>query len=170
MREVLIGTAVLMIGGLTLPKALASTGGSGEPTSCASDVQLSISKTALWPPNHKMIPVSITASESDSDGDTAMVSIGMITNSDETNGVELNGSGPPDAPGADQQPPVPSSATFTDGGSHTFNFALSAERSGHDNGSGRTYTIPVTCKEMGEDAMGNTVYMTVFVPHDQGQK
>jgi len=59
---------------------------------------------------------------------------------------------------------------FSDPGSKTFTVFLAAERSGHDNGSGRTYSIPVSCAEMGGgdmEMMGSST-LTVFVPHDQG--
>lgn len=164
---------------VAIPSASAKPSAPSEPTSCADDVQLSISQNMLWPPNHKMIPVTITASDQEGDGDTVKVAIGPITNSDETDtstGAEVNGTGKPDtSPYEDQQWDM-TTHSFTDSGSTTFNLSLAAERSGHDTGSGRTYTIPVTCSESGGTGNNeqldmqnmNTVNMTVFVPHDQG--
>jgi hypothetical protein len=42
---------------------------------------------------------------------------------------------------------------------------VAAERSGRDGT--RVYTIPVTCMDSG-NMMGETVNLTVSVPHDQG--
>jgi hypothetical protein len=182
MRKVLIGTAVLMIGGLTLPKALASPS-TASSTTCGgsnTDVQLTISRTVLWPPNHKMIPITITASDTDHEatGESVKVMIGTITNNDETNppnAAEINGTGQTDVAPGDQTGSM-QTQTFDDPGQVVFNIGLAAERSGHDTGSGRTYSIPVTCTESGsmglpgtEDDMGSST-LTVFVPHDQGQK
>ena len=174
MRRIVLASAVVLGAGVLASTASAKPSSPSEPTSCASDVSLTISQTVLWPPNHKMIPVTITASDTDGDGDSANVMIGTITNSDETNGSELNGSGKPDASAMTDQQGSGQSASLTDPGSASLTVQLAAERSGHDivhqNGtSGRTYTIPVTCSESGAEMLsGNTVNMTVFVPHDQG--
>lgn len=174
MRKLVVGSAVVLIAGLTLPKAMASPTAASEPSTCGStDVALSITPTTLWPPNHKMIPVTITASDNEGDGDMASVMIGTITNSDETNPPnpqEINGTGQPDTSAMTDQQGSGQSASFNDPGSHVFTVYLAAERSGHDLGSGRTYSIPVSCMETGsETAMGNAT-LTVFVPHDQGTR
>jgi hypothetical protein len=134
----------------------------------------------LWPPNHKFVPITITATDADGDGDSAMVSIGQITNSDEDPATNLdgNGTGKPDVtPYEDEQGSNQAPQTINDNSSGptsvTFDISLAAERSGHDNGSGRTYSIPVTCSEMGgttdeTSMMPSTSTLTVFVPHDQG--
>ena len=163
--------------------ALAKPTAPSEPSTCGNtDVQLSISQNMLWPPNHKMVPIQITATDNDGDNDNVTVTLGMITNSDETDtstGAEINGTGQPDASPAEDQQGSGQSKMFTDPGSAVFDISLAAERSGHDQGSGRTYSIPVTCTEtMGTDVndtgeagptgrMDSTT-LTVFVPHDQG--
>ena len=91
---------------------------------------------------------------------------------DETNPPnpqEINGTGRPDTSATSDQQGSGQSASFNDPNSHTFTVFLAAERSGHDTGSGRTYSIPVSCMEsgMGEMDMGNAT-LKVFVPHDQG--
>ena len=151
-----------------------------EPATCGNtDVALSISQNLLWPPNHKSVPITVTASESDNDGDTVQVMIGQITNSDETNGIDTNGTGKPDTTAFEDETGSNQTASFKDPGSTTFNIALTAERSGHDNGSGRTYSIPVTCMESGGMDVNDpnegpvmtrtgSATLTVFVPHDQG--
>lgn len=173
MRRLVVGSALVLVTGLTLPAALAKPGAPTEPSTCGStDVGLSISPTVLWPPNHKLVPVNITATDTDGDSDSVNVMIGMITNSDETNtstGAEITGTGQPDTSPMTDQQGSGQSASFNDPGSHTFTVYLAAERSGHDTGSGRTYSIPVTCAEGGMEmgSMGNAT-LTVFVPHDQG--
>lgn len=174
MRKLVVGSAVLLIAGMTLPAAMASPSGPTEPSTCGStDVALSITPTTLWPPNHKMIPVAITATDNDGDGDSVNVMIGTITNSDETNPPnpqEINGTGQPDTSAMTDQQGSGQTASFNDPGSHTFTVYLAAERSGHDTTSGRTYSIPVMCTEMGgtETAPTSSSTLTVFVPHDQG--
>jgi hypothetical protein len=172
-RKIALGSAALLAASLTLPSALAGPSGPTEPPTCGStDVVLSISPTVLWPPNHKMVPVSITASDQDGDGDMVSVMIGTITNSDETNPPnpqEITGTGQPDTSATSDQQGSDQSAMFTDSGSHTFTVDLAAERSGHDTSGGRTYSIPVTCTEsgMGEMRMDSAT-MKVLVPHDKG--
>ena len=174
MRRLIIGSAVLLVGAVTLPAAVAHPTAPTEPSMCGStDVGLSISPTMLWPPNHKLVPVNVTATDKDMDNDSVSVMIGMITNSDETNtttGAEINGTGQPDSSATNDQQGSGQSGMFSDPGSKTFTVFLAAERSGHDNGSGRTYSIPVSCMEMGggETGMMGSSTLTVFVPHDQG--
>lgn len=177
-KRAAIAATIVAAASAALP-ALAKPSAPTEPSTCGNtDVQLSISQNMLWPPNHKMIPLTVTASENDGDGDNVNVMIGQITNSDETNGIDVNGSGKPDATPFTDESGSNQMGSFNDGSSVTFKIALAAERSGHDNGSGRTYSIPVTCTETGgtgtdtgEDGamsrMGSAT-LTVFVPHDQG--
>ena len=173
MRKLVLGSAVLLVAGVTLPPAMAHPTRPTEPPTCGStDVGLSISPTMLWPPNHKLVPVTITATDKDGDGDMVSVMIGMITNSDETNtttGAEINGTGQPDSSATNDQQGSGQSGSFMDPGDKSFTVMLAAERSGHDRTSGRTYSIPVSCTEMGggEMRMGSST-LTVFVPHDQG--
>ena len=176
MRKLLIGSSALVLaaGGFVVPKALAGTSGSSSPTACG-DVSLTLSKTVLWPPNHKMIPIIITASESnDTDMDSTTVTVSMITNNDETgtNGAEINGTGKPDVAASDESG-TGNSTKISDGETGTIPIALAAERSGHDTTSGRTYTIDMTCNssDLTEGTMGmSTAQLFVNVPHDQGQK
>lgn len=181
-KRTALGAAAIAAIAAAVP-ALAKPSGPAEPTTCAKDVNLSISQNLLWPPNHKFVPITITASEdgdgADGDGDNVDVMIGQITNNDEdpTTHMDINGTGKPDAAAYTDEQGSNQDQMFTDPGSVTFNIALAAERSGHDNGSGRTYDIPVTCTETGSmsdpnesDAMpsSSTVHLKVFVPHDQG--
>ncbi len=99
---------------------------------------LSASPNTLWPPNHKMVPVTIAAQATDLGGAVACAATG-VTN-DETGSLDAVIAGP-------------------------LRVQVRAER--HGGGSGRTYTIVVTCTDpSGNASTGRT---TVFVPHDQGQ-
>jgi hypothetical protein len=99
---------------------------------------LTASPNVLWPPNHKMVPVTVTATPS---GDCTAITCKIVS-------VTSNESLAPD------------DVVIT--GDLTVD--LRAERSG--NGSGRIYTITVQCADAAGDVATKTV--TVTVPHDQG--
>ncbi len=107
---------------------------------------VSASPAQLWPPNHKLVPVTIAVTVSDNVDPNPSVKLVSITCDD---GCDLGN----DAIGA---------ALNTD----DRQFQLRAERSGV--GAGRTYTITYIAR----DASGNTATKTttVTVPHDQGKK
>jgi hypothetical protein len=168
-RPTVVGIGVLALGALTLP-VLASpngrTGGAGGPVAC-DDGQVTWSPTTLWPPNHKLQPVTIVYADTDGDGDSTMVAVTNWSDNETFNGVEINGSGQPNP----QQAPdvVPGMAgSGKDGGQNATTTAqVRAERSGR--GTGRVYTLQVTCMDMGEMPSMQTVPIMVTVPHDQGK-
>jgi hypothetical protein len=102
-------------------------------------------KSSLWPPNNKMVPVSITANVS-SDGPVTL-----------TAQVSCN---EPAKRGTDWTEPVINQATGV------ILLSLRATRAG--SGTGRVYTITIKAT----DANGNfaTETVTIVVPHDQGKK
>lgn len=107
----------------------------------------SVNPPTLWPPNHKMVPVMVTASASDNCG-TATCKITSVTSNEPENGLG-DGDTAPD---------------WQITGNLTVN--LRAERSGI--GNGRTYTIAITCTDTtGNPSVRN---VTVTVPKDQGKK
>ena len=108
----------------------------------------SISNNApsLWPPNHKMVAVTVTASASDLAGVTSLKIIN-VTSSEPDNGL-----GDGDTAG---------DIVIT--GAMTVN--LRAERSG--KGNGRTYTITVEARDAAGNATTRTT--TVVVPNSQGK-
>ena len=106
---------------------------------------LTPSSATLWSPNHKMIPITVTAVASDSVGITSL-KISSVTSNEPD-----NGGGDGDTAGDIQ---------IT--GNMTVN--LRAERSG--NGNGRIYTITVEAK----DAAGLTTTKTVTVTVPKSQK
>ncbi len=107
---------------------------------------VSTNAPALWPPNHRMVAVTVGAAASDLVGVTSL-KIVSVTSSEPDNGL-----GDGDTAGDIQVT-----------GDLTLN--LRAERAG--KGNGRTYTITVEAR----DAAGNasTKTCTVFVPKSQGK-
>ena len=100
---------------------------------------------ALWPPNHKMVPTTVTVSVTDICDAAPNCMIVNVTSNEPVNGLG-DGDTAPDW-------------TITS----DLNLQLRAERSG--TGSGRIYTISVQCT----DASGNssTKDVTVSVAHNQ---
>ena len=147
-------------------------GGSGS-TPC-NDGTVTWSPTNLWPPNHKMRTITINYTDNDNDGDMIAITVGMISDdqSNSDGSGELNGSGQPtDKQGLDWSG-TGNSGMASDPGTATTTAQVRGERSGRDM-TGRTYTIKVTCSDMGGSSMENemqTVDLTVTVPHDQGHR
>ncbi len=115
-----------------------------EPPDCS---EASANPACLWPPNHKMVPVSITG-VTDPDGDPVTIVITGIT-SDEATASDKGAGGAKHAPDAD--------------GVGTDTAELRAERSGKSNG--RVYVISFTASDgKGGECEGS---VQVNVPHDQ---
>jgi|GEM_PF-3071019 len=108
---------------------------------------LTASSTSLWPPNHKMVPITLTAVTSDAVGVASLKIIGATSNEPD------NGLGDGD---------TANDIEIT--GALTLN--LRAERSG--TGNGRIYTITVEARDAAGNATTKTV--TVSVPKSQGGK
>jgi hypothetical protein len=110
-------------------------------------------KTILWPPNHKMVNVSIAANASDDSGGPITLAATVSSNEPE------NGLGDGDTAPDWTKP-------FIDQTNGIITLKLRAERSG--SGNGRVYTIMITAT----DESGNTSQATVdiSVPHDQSKK
>jgi hypothetical protein len=118
-----------------------------EDTNAPVIVSAAPSKSSLWPPNHKMVKITVTAQTADNCGDVTWKIIGITSNE----AVNAKGSGNT----------APDWQILSD---HTAN--LRAERAGP--GSGRIYTISLQA----QDSVGNlsaTNTITVTVPHDQGK-
>ena len=105
------------------------------------------SQNILWPPNHKMVPVTIQANAADNSGIPAQLAVSIACNESE------NGATYWTSPVIDQS-------------TGTISLSLMADRFG--NGFGRQYTISITAK----DDVGNTstANVKIIVPHDQGKK
>jgi len=111
-------------------------------------MSLSVSPQALWPPNHKMVPVTTAVSASDNCDPAPSCTISSVVSNEPVNGSG-DGNTEPD---------------WIINGDLTVD--LRAERSG--NGNGRVYTIEGECT----DASGNISVgaAQVYVPHDQGDR
>lgn len=104
-----------------------------------------VSPDTLWPPNHKLVTVTLTGA-TDPDGDKTTLTITSVTQDEPLNGLG-DGDTAPDAAS------VPA---------RTDQVQIRAERSG--TGDGRVYRISFTVSD-GKDKCTGTVY--VGVPHDQ---
>lgn len=119
-------------------------GGTPPDTTPPTFTSLTPSTATLWPPNHQMVPVTLTAETSDNVGVVSTKIISVTSNEPD------NGLGDGDTAGDFQ---ITGDLTVS----------LRAERSG--KGSGRTYTITAEAA----DAAGNKTQKTttVFVPKSQ---
>ncbi len=160
----IVGAAVVPAGAAPHNPA----GGSGS-VAC-NDGTVTWSPTSLWPPNHKMQTITINYSDTDNDGDMIGIMVGPISDNQASSdgSDELKGSGQPTGSQGLDWSGTGNMATANDPGTATTTAQVRAERSGTSK-DGRTYTIQVTCADMGgnENDM-QTVNLTVFVPHDQG--
>ena len=110
---------------------------------------LSVEPSLLWPPNHQMVPVHVTASSADACDAAPSVQLVSVACDD---------------PGAGSGPHGDYVAGATTG-TADFDFSLRAERSG--GSSGRTYTLTYEAR----DAAGNSVRKSVgvVVPQSRGR-
>lgn len=106
---------------------------------------VSVTPTALWPPNHKMVPVEVEAVATDICDDMPVCLIESVASNEAVDGLG-DGNHSPDW-------------TITG----AFSADLRAERSG--NGSGREYSLTIRCS----DASNNSAFadVTVTVAHDK---
>jgi len=116
-------------------------------------LNLTLDKTVLWPPNHKLVPINVTVDAKDPNGSgIKSIQLVSITSNEPDNGL---GDG-------DTESDIQDATFNTDDRS----FSLRAERSG--NGTGRVYTI--TYKVVDEACNETIATATVTVPHDQSKK
>jgi hypothetical protein len=110
-------------------------------------LSVTVQPESLWPPNHKLVTIGITAIVSDNCDDAPTVRL-----------VSIESNEPDDGLGDGAANPDVQDAQF---GSEDFQFLLRAERSG--GGNGRVYTIIYEA----EDGSGNVARAetTVTVPH-----
>ena len=171
-----MGAALVVASSLA---SAAPAGGKGVASIGCNDGTVTWSPTTLWPPDHKMQTINIAYTDTDNDGDTTAIAVGMITDNQAAadGSGELQGSGQPTAQqgldwsgsgnmGTGSDPNGPAQTTAQ----------VRAERSGTDK-AGRTYTIQVMCTDKGgidtndpneANIQMSTVDLTVTVPHDQG--
>lgn len=183
-----VGAAALLVAG-TVP-ALASGGASrtgGTSSASCNDGTVTASPAVIWPPNHKMVPVTLAYAENDGagDGDNDNISLSNITvtefDANNPANTEGNGSGAPvSVQGPDSSVPSTLPAAVPDTQTWSVPIGIRAERAGTDgNGSGRVYQITVQCNDSGgtPDAadpgeslptgQSGMATVAVCVPHDQ---
>ena len=114
------------------------------------DLEISVSPTALWPPNHKFVTIEVTVAATDVCEGVPAVRLVSIT-SDE----------PPDGLGDGHTDPDIQGAAF---GTDDRSFLLRAERSGRRDG--RVYTITYEA----EDGSGNVTQAEATVTVAKSQK
>ena len=108
----------------------------------------------MWPPNHKLQDVTITAAAVDPDDAVTLETAGTHDEFQE-DGTEMVGAGNTDT---DVSPPAASAAGT---GSATTTHALRSERSGQ--GDGRTYTLDWQAKFTDSDMDGSSAGSTPYV-------
>jgi hypothetical protein len=113
-------------------------------------LNVSLSPSILWPPNHTLVPINATISVTDICDANPSLRLVSITSTEPDNGLG-DGDTPNDIHGAIV-------------GTDTRSFLLRAERSG--SGSDRIYTATYSAT----DASGNGTQSAaqVVVPHDRG--
>jgi len=118
----------------------------------SSDTGITYFPTTLWPPNHKLVYVTISFSDNgDKDGNLIHVRVDSITSSQGSPSTGVGNVG-----------------TAVEGTPASTTVGLTAERDG-GNKDGNVYTIKVTCSEDEPgDFESQQVTLTVTVPHDQG--
>src|SRR5262249_25449685 len=114
------------------------------------------SSADLWPPNHRMVPITVTATAADACWPT-VAAITCVATSNEPD----SGCGSGDQPGDVQ--PATQTLSDTHGGSMVFN--LRAERCA--SGSGRIYSINCSAVDGSGNASPSTLVM-VEAAHDCG--
>jgi hypothetical protein len=156
---------------VAVPAGARHGGGSGT-SSCMGTTDpsdagtITWSPAVVWPPNHKMVPITISWTENSSnplDNDSNTLKVTGIT----TVGADGpgTGSGQPTAKQGPDFSGVGNSATASDGSPATVTVYVRAERAGTDM-AGRTYTIQLSCQSGMEP--GGTSMAVVTVPHDMG--
>jgi len=118
----------------------------------APDLTVTLSPTVLWPPNHKLVPITATITVQDICDPDPTVQLISITSSEPANGL---GDG-------NTSVDIQDASLGTD----DRQFLLRAERSG--SGAGRVYTI--TYKATDHSGNSTTRTATVTVPKSQGAR
>ena len=109
-------------------------------------------KSILWPPNHKMVDITIEANASDNTGGVTLTA--TVSSNEPDSGLWDGDIGP------DWTEPVIDQETGI------ITLQLRAERD--DSGDGRIYTITVTATDVSNNS--SNVQLEIIVPHDQGKK
>ena len=150
------GIVVLTLAGARIAAANSGIG----TTTCGSDLAIAWSPSTLWPPNHKLVTVEITATDNDTDVDPFSITVTNITENQEPPG---KGCGKPTPRQGPDWTGIGNTAAAADPGSATTSVQLRAERCG-DIKSDRVYTIELSCTD---EAGSGSATLTVNVPHNK---
>ena len=128
---------------------------------------IKLSRTTLWPPNHRLVPVTLRVHATDACGPIRARVVDVSSNE------PMNGLGDGNTrPDYEIARPHRGFLRRSRGDVSDWQLIsplrvlLRAERSG--NGNGRVYTITVEVRDGSDNSTSETV--EVFVPHDRGQK
>ncbi len=154
----LVAAALFLLS--TAPAGAANTGSA--TATCGADLVISYSPTILSPPNHKLVPISISAVDTDLDGDFFDVTVTSITSS-QTEGSgegcgQPTGKQEPDFTGVGNtaSPSDPSTPAVLTG------VSVRAERCAREGA--RVYDIQITCSEGADEATNATTDLFITVP------
>ena len=136
-------TVDFLLNGKPAGEAFVQTVSVNRPPDCS---KLAADKTSLWPPNHKLVTVTLSGA-TDADGDPVTTTVTGVTQDEPLNGLG-DGDTAPDAAAV---------------AGHPNQVKLRAERSG--TGDGRVYRIAVSVSDGTTATCTGTV--VVGVPHDQ---
>ncbi|WP_242245849.1 hypothetical protein [Bacillus cereus group sp. BfR-BA-01330] len=109
-------------------------------------LNISLDKTIIWPPNHKMVPITATIHASDGTSGINSVVLTSITSNEILQSDDIRN--------ANYNKPISGS---------TDSFSLRADRLG----SGRIYTVTYTAMDNTGNVTAKTA--TVTVPHDRSK-
>ena len=158
-----LGIAALAVAMTSVPAGARGGGGTGT-TSCGNGT-VTWSPTVVWPPNHKLVTVTLSWNETDLlTTDTNTLTVTGI----QSVGVDSRGAGQPSAKQGPDYTGVGNSGSAPDGSPATTTVQVRAERSGTDK-AGRQYVISLSCHSP-DDLVDGTTMVTVSVPHDMGNK
>jgi len=158
---------------VAVPAGARGGGGSGQSTCMGVPPDdmgtVTWSPAVVWPPNHKLVPITISWTENGEGIDTNTLTVTGITSTgvDATGPGTNGGTGQPSSKQGPDYTGVGNSASASDGSPATLTVYVRAERAGTDK-AGRTYDIQLSCQSgNGLEPKGHSDAI-VTVPHDMG--
>ena len=166
-RGTLTTAFVVLVAALVVTALAFARGGGGTGTAPCGEGTVTWSPAVVWPPNHKLVPITISWTENQEPTDVLGDQNTLSADSVDTVGTDDKGAGQPTKKQGPDYSGVPqTSPAVDDGQPATVTVYVRAERSGTDK-AGRTYTINLTCHS-GDDPMDGHAMAVVTVPHDMG--
>jgi len=163
----LVGVVAVAVVVLGVAAIALARGGGGTGTTMCGNGTVTWNPAVVWPPNHKLVPITISWTENKEPADLGDSDNTLSADSVSTVGADDKGAGQPSKKQGPDYSGVPqTSPAVEDGQPATVTVYVRAERSGTDK-AGRTYTINLTCHS-GDDPMDGKAMAIVTVPHDMG--